>query len=447
MDDLEIDPFVDKNQLPLNDGKIDYSQIIQVKNKHEISTTGNADTQSILVCILPSIYNTYNKYEVTAATGNNNPIAGIHTKVIDQPVFNATPQAADTNRLNNGKGTYWRLLSYGVKVINKNSESLTSGYVEHFEEPCSSDYIIRTDNVGQVSFIQGTLERYTNPANASYVLSSPHYAMYSWPEIEEDNQFVGTKIDNHHNFIHLPQHLASHGLYRHNDPHNRSIHLSDKELFSERYFDMNFRKKFLLFHLPPDLNIELLLVHNYEFFSIDVANSDNLYLENRGQHANALGSQAVDTGGVATISPGPSNQTLRPAGKMDPRTIPFKNLGKKPSKSQYTRSKTNKHVVQMEDDTADVISKTLQDAGVSKDDADEISNEQMQHLAPVQATGNIISAIDHKIDQAEEELRRGYKEMRDSLANMDNNTSKRPPSSSVDFHRYNHKISKPGTRL
>ena len=233
---IERDPFVDKNKANLNDGKIDYSHIIQHKSVQSVHTEANADV--ITISIQPSI-RVIGQYTNTQ-TGNH--VFKVNNDIINQGI--QTDDRGDDNfRFDNGKSIYWRLLSFGVKIINKSSDGVSGGYIETFDEALTNSYISRRDN-NDISFYDSKLNDYIDQQNRQQLLNSPHYQIFNTEELEFDQEFIGTRISNIHDFILLPQYLPMLSDYRRAD---RPLSLQDSTLVSDRYYDKTFRKKFLFY--------------------------------------------------------------------------------------------------------------------------------------------------------------------------------------------------------
>ena len=166
----------------------------------------------------------------------------INNDIINQGI--QTDDRGDDNfRFDNGKSIYWRLLSFGVKIINKSSDGVSGGYIETFDEALTNSYISRRDN-NDISFYDSKLNDYIDQQNRQQLLNSPHYQIFNTEELEFDQEFIGTRISNIHDFILLPQYLPMLSDYRRAD---RPLSLQDSTLVSDRYYDKTFRKKFLFY--------------------------------------------------------------------------------------------------------------------------------------------------------------------------------------------------------
>lgn len=281
---LERDPFVDKRELPLHDGKIDYSNIIQVKERVNFGSIG-AGNKTYVVSLLPGINTVCNVFEHNAVTNNNNPIIEDHTNIIDLPICHDNT-TGDHFVVENNKAVYWRLLSYGAKCITRSSNALTSGYVEIFDEPMTTDYSIRYLN--GLHLYNNNANRYLLEENVNKIANAPYYENISLKR-GDSQEFVGSRIDNHHNFIHIPKLISVNANYAEGNRQHHVMLPRDNNHVIPFYFDFSYRKKNLIFHLEAEQDIELIIYHNYEFFEVDSYGDNNIFLEDRNQHHNALG--------------------------------------------------------------------------------------------------------------------------------------------------------------
>ena len=274
MDKLVRDPFSQDNLDGINDGKVKYSHVMQVKQNFEVSTVGETGTTQFNACLLPGISDTFSIYKVddSAEVQDVNIIKNV--RIVPQPVC---LKSDNFFHLNTTNPCYWRLISAGLKLVNATADLAKSGWVENFEEPLTPELICK---IRPFSLFPDRCLTYHSSGGLPFAVG---YNVLSIHESDTQEFFLHT-IDNNNSFQLINRVIGLIGNYTDDTSNTSDIFKPaiplDHDQF-KNFFDFKFKKQCFVFHLPPNQKITMSTVHNYEFFYTDSDKVDNLYLGNR----------------------------------------------------------------------------------------------------------------------------------------------------------------------
>jgi hypothetical protein len=276
---LHRNPFLTKDNFGIRDGKIDFSNVYQKHNLFHMDTVGKEHDCVYNVAILPGIYNIlfnrciFNENEQNIEDSDRWKFVN-NTHLIENLSFGDVEGGF---QLNIEKCFYWRVVSYGVEVINTASESSTSGYLEHFDVPINSklNFYKRNDDgcFFQRDFINIEQQNYNR---------APYYMIHSLNDIKNFKIF-GKRLNDNFEFSSTSDIFTRLNYLSGTNEHYRSVHVSDCPSIFDGLFDQNYRSINLIFKLPPNQKISLDIVHNIEYFYTDGHLYDNLFLSRKKQ--------------------------------------------------------------------------------------------------------------------------------------------------------------------